>query len=80
MAVRVSLSIVLSAYEAFRDLVTFAFVALHLFYAGRHHSSAVAELLRLIEILGEINTKVQGVVSSPYLATTLIYGVSRQWS
>ena len=66
--------------KALRDLGTFAFVALHLFSAGGRHSSAVAKLLRLIERLEEIHTEVQGMISSPHLATTLLYDVSRRWS
>ena len=42
--------------------------------------SAVAELLRLIERLEEIHIEVQGVISSPYIATTLLYDVLRRWS
>ena len=41
--------------------------------------SAVAELLRLIERLYEISTKVQGMVLSPHLAMTLLYNVLHQW-
>ena len=42
--------------------------------------SSVAEILRFIKRLEEIHTKVQGRISSPHLATTLIYDVSRRWS
>ena len=47
---------------------------------GGRHSSAVAELLRLIERLEELYTEVQGMISSPHLATTLLFDVSRRWS
>ena len=67
-AARVRLAAIPSAEEALRDLGTFAFVASHLFSAGGRHSSAVAELLRLIERLEELHTKVQGMISSPHLA------------
>ena len=41
--------------------------------------SAVAKLLRHIEMLEELHTEVQGVISSPHLATTLLFDVSRRW-
>ena len=55
----------------------YSFVASHLFYADRRHSPAVAETLRFIERLEELHTEMQGVVSSPHLATTLIFDVLR---
>ena len=76
----VLLDVIPSADEALCDLATFAFVASHLFSVGGRHSSAVAELLRLIEILEELHTKVQGMISSPHLVTTLLFDVSRRWS
>ena len=72
---RVRLAVILSADKALRNLGTFAFVASHLFSVGRCHSSAFAELIRLIERLEELHTEVQGMISSPRLATTLIYDV-----
>ena len=78
-AARVRLAAITYAEEALRNLGTFAFVASHLFCAGGRHWSAVAELLRVIERLEELHTEVQGVISSPHLATTLIFDVSRQW-
>ena len=80
MAARVRLSIILSADESPYNIGTFAFVALHLFSAVGRHSSAVAELLRLIERLEDLHTEVQGVISSPNLATTLLFDVLRRWS
>ena len=80
MLARVCLAVIPSADEALRNLGTFTLVALHLFSAGGRHSSAAAELLRLIEGLYELHTKVQGVISSPHLATTLIYDLLRWWS
>ena len=80
MAARIRLAVILSADEALRDLGTFAFVTSHLFSVGGRHLSAVSELLRLIEKLEELHTEVQGVISSPHLATTLLYNVSRRWS
>ena len=73
------LSTIPSPEEALRDLGTFAFVASHIFSAGGQHSSAVAELLCLIKRLKELHTKVQGIISSPHLSTTLLYNVSRRW-
>ena len=40
----------------------FAFVALYIFSAGGRHSSAIAEILRIVERLEEIHTKVQGMI------------------
>ena len=65
MAARVRLVVILSADKALRDLGTFAFVASHLFSAGGLHSSAVVELLCLIERLEELHAKVQGSISFP---------------
>ena len=78
-AVQVHLAAIPSAEEALCDLGTFAFVASHLFSAGGRNSTAVAELLRLIERLEELHTEVQGMISPPHLSTTLLFDVSRQW-
>ena len=77
---RVRLAAIPSAEEAVRNLETFAFVASHLFSTVRQHSSAVVELLRLIERLKELHTKAQEMISSHHPATTLLYDMSRQWS
>ena len=66
--------------EALRDLGTFAFTALHLFSACGRHSSAVAELLRLIERLEELHTEVQEMTSSPHLVMTLLSNMLRWWA
>ena len=79
-AARVRLATIPSADKALRDLGTFAFVALHLFLVGGRHLSAVAELLRLITRMEKLHTELQGMISSPHLATTLIFGVSWRWS
>ena len=42
--------------------------------------SAVAKILRLIEKLEELHNEVQGMTSSPYLNTTLLFDVSWRWS
>ena len=42
--------------------------------------SAITDLLRLIEMLEELHTKVQGVISYPNLDTTLLYDGLRRWS
>ena len=80
MAARVRLAAIPSAEEALRDLGTFAFVASHLFSVGGRHSSAVAELLRIIKRLEELHTEVQGMIPSPHLATTLLSNVLWRWS
>ena len=59
---------------------TFASITLHIFSKGGIYASSVAEILHLINILEEIHTEVQGIITSPHLATTLIFDVSRQWS
>ena len=58
----------------------FALVALHLFSAGGRQSSAIAEILSSVERLEEIHTKVQGMISSPHLATTLLFDLLRRWT
>ena len=80
MAARVRLAVILSMNEALRGLGTFAFVASHLFSAEGRHSSSVSELLRLIEKLEELHTKMQGMISPPNLASTLLFNVLRLWS
>ena len=50
-AAPVRLACILSVDEALCDLVTFAFVTLHLFSAAGRHVSALVELLCIIEIL-----------------------------
>ena len=52
-AVRVCLVANPSTEEAFRDLGTFSFVALHFFSAGGQHSSTIAEILHIIERLDD---------------------------
>ena len=80
MAVRVRLAVIPSADEALHDLGTFPFVASYLFFAGGRHSSTVTELFRLIERLEELHIEVQGMISSPHLAATLLFDVSWRWS
>ena len=78
MAARVCLAVIPSADKALHNLSTFSFVASHLFSVGRCHLSAVTKLLRLIERLEELHTKVQGMISSTHLATTLLFYMSRR--
>ena len=78
-AAQVRMADILSVDEALCDLGTFAFIASYLFSPGGRHSSAVAELLRFITRLEELHTKVQGMISSPHLATTLLFDVSWRW-
>ena len=59
---------------------TFAFVASHILSAAVRHASEVAELLRLINKLEELHTKVQEMIKSPHLATTLLFNMLRWWS
>ena len=47
---------------------------------GGRHSSAVSDLLCLIERLEELHIEMQGMISSPHLAPTLLFDVSRRWS
>ena len=77
-SVRFRMAAIPSAEEALLNLGMFDLVVLHLFYMGWRHSSAIADLLRIIEILGEIHTKVHGMISSHHLATTLLFGVPHQ--
>ena len=64
--------------EALCDFGTFTFVALHIFSAEGQHVTAVAEILRLIEILEELHNKVQGVITPPQTVTTFLYDVLRR--
>ena len=76
---RVRLTAIPPAEEALCNLGMFAFVALHLLSAGGRHSSAITELLHLIERPEEIHTEVQGMISSLHLATTLLFDISQRW-
>ena len=80
MDARVRLAVIPSKDLALRNLGTLPFVASHIFFVGGRHSSSIAEILRLIKSLEEIHTEVQGMISCPNLATTLLYDVSRRWS
>ena len=80
ISTRVRLAIIPFAYEALRDLCTFAFVALHLFSASERHSSAIVNILHLLESLEKLQTKVHRMISFPHLFTTIIYNVSQRWS
>ena len=62
IAARVRLDAILSVDVKLCDLVTFAFVASHLFSAGGRQSSAVTELLHIIEMLEELHTEVHGTI------------------
>ena len=79
-AVRVRLVAIPPIEEALRTLGMVDFVASHLFSTGGWHSSAIAELLRVIEILEELHTEVQGMISPLHLSTAVLFDVSRQWS
>ena len=74
--VRVRLDGIPSVYEALHDLGMFALVISHLFFAGRRHSSDIAEIFHLIERLKELHVEVKRVISSPHLSTTIMYNVS----
>ena len=78
MAARVRLAVIPSADEALCNLGMFTFVALYFLSTGGRHLSAVAEILRLIERLEELQTKLRGIISSPHLAMSLLYDVSRR--
>ena len=54
----VCLEVILSADDAICDLGTFAFVESHLFSMRGKHAVAVADIIRLIEILEEHHTEV----------------------
>ena len=54
-AARVHLAAILSVEESLCNLGTFFFIAFHLFSVGWWHSSAIADLLRLIEKLYELH-------------------------
>ena len=69
-----------SADEALHNLGNFAFVKAHLLSMGGRHTEEFADILSLIERLEEIQTKVQGMISSPHLVTTLLYNMSQRWT
>ena len=69
-----------SVEEDLPDLGTFVFVASHILSSGGQHLSAVTDILCLMDRMEKLHTDVQGVISSPHLATTLLYDVSRRWS
>ena len=75
MAARFQLAAILSTDNALRSLGKFDFVASQILSAGRRHLSAVADLLLIIETMEELHTEVQGMISSPHLAMTLLYDV-----
>ena len=58
----VLLAAILYVDEALCDLGMFAFVVSYFFLEDGHHSSAIAELIFLIERLEDIHTEVQGVI------------------
>ena len=68
-----------STDKALRDLGTFAFIVFYLLSAGWIHVAIVAELLCLIDILEYLHTEVQGMITSPHLATTVLHDVLRWW-
>ena len=77
---RVCLEDILSSDEALCDLGIFFSVASYLSFVVRRQSSAIVEILCLIEKLEDLHTEVQGIISSPNISTGLIYNVSQRWS
>ena len=49
------------------------FVTVHLFNVGVRHAASVADILRLIERLEELQTYVHGMMKHPHPATTLLF-------
>ena len=76
----VRLAVIPYVDKVLHNFSTFAFIALHLFYLSGRHTEAVVEILRPIDIMEELRTKIQGAISPPQLATKMIYNVSRWWS
>ena len=58
MDTRVRLAVIPSMDKALRNLGIFAVVALHLFSSGGRYSSAITDLLRLIDRMEDLHTKV----------------------
>ena len=69
-----------SVDDGLRNLVTLAFVTLHLFYPGGHHVAVIAEILLLIEILEELRINVHGMITYLHFSTTLLFDMSRRCS
>ena len=72
MDARIRLAAIPSVDKTIHGLGTFYFVDLHLLSLGGRHSSAVADILRLIERIEELHTEAQRMILSPHLATTLL--------
>ena len=62
MPMRVCLAVIPSADKALRNLRIFAFIEPHPFYPGGRHSSAIANILCIIERLEELHTKMQRII------------------
>ena len=60
----VRLEVMPYADEGIHGLGTFALFALHLFFAVRIHKAADVGIPYLIDILEELQTKMQGIISS----------------
>ena len=65
--------------EALCRLVTFDFVALHLFSSGGQQTVEVTNILHFIERLDKLHTEVQVVITSPHLSITLLYDLLRRY-
>ena len=77
---RVRLESIPSTDEALRDLGTFSFVELHLISAGRFCAAVITYIIRLIEILEDLHSKVQGVITSPNFLRKILYDLCRLFS
>ena len=64
-----------STDEAICDLETFYFVALEFLSMGGRHSKSVTDILYPIERLDELHIKVKEMITSPHLATTLLFNI-----
>ena len=72
-AAQVHLAVTLYVDDTLRELGNFSFVAADLFSAGRRHTVAVSDLLRLTERLEDLQTEAQGMITNPHLSMTLIF-------
>ena len=75
-ATRVHLSVIPPEDKVLCDVGTFSFIASHLLSTYRRNVAVVVELLRLIERLEELHTKLYVLINSPRLALKNIYNVS----
>ena len=79
-SLKVHLEVIPTAYYSLYKLVTFSFVASFILSAVLFHATLVVDILRIFEIVEELNIEVQGMLALSKLTTNQIFDMRRHFS